>query len=363
MDGLKDIFEASPRLRGELEEVRLLATGGMSQIFRAKQPALDRFVVIKKLKAELAGSAETKERFRREAKALASVLHQNIAHVYDYIQSDTDAYILMEYIDGVDLSTVIKKIGHLPEDVAASVLLLVARGVSYMHSHHLIHRDIKPSNIRLTSRGSVKLMDFGIVMDVDKESLTRPGMMVGSPQYLSPEQVLGDPITVNADLFLLGICLYEMLTGVRPFKDEQGETVFQRIREVKYIPVKQMQPGVSKKLAAIVDQCLQKDPEKRFKNVGSLMTALENYLGPVRASRGEEMILKYLDQEALLTPTAGYSDSLVEMKSNPTLKIAILSILLLAVFAAGFFIGKSRNPSVPETNGYPQAKTSAPSKR
>lgn len=356
MEDIKDILELSPRFRGELEDVRLVATGGMAQIFRARQPALDRFVVIKKLKVELAASPETKQRFHREAKALASVLHQNIAHVYDFIQTDTDAYILMEYIDGVDLSTVIKKLGHLPEMVAACILLLVAKGVSYMHSNHLIHRDIKPSNIRLTSRGSVKLMDFGIVMDVDKESLTRPGMMVGSPQYLSPEQVLGDPITPSADLFLLGICLYEMLTGVRPFKDEQGETVFQRIREVKYVPVRDMQPGVSKKIAEIVDKCLQKRPENRFKDLKELISALESAVGGSRSSHAEDFILKYLDDEALLTPTMSYSDLPEVKKSANSLKVLLIVVLCLSFLAIGYLIGKKAQTVAPESNGYPLPK-------
>ncbi len=355
MDEVKNILELSPKFRGELEEIRLVATGGMAQIFRARQPALDRFVVIKKLKVELSASPETRERFHREAKALASVLHQNIAHVYDFIQTDNEAYILMEYIDGVDLSTVIKKLGHLPEMVAGCILLLVSKGVSYMHSNHLIHRDIKPSNIRLTSRGSVKLMDFGIVMDVDKESLTRPGMMVGSPQYLSPEQVLGDPITTSADLFLLGICLYEMLTGVRPFKEEQGATVFQRIREVKYVPVREMQPGVSKKMAEIVEKLLQKRPENRFKDLKELINALESVLGGSRSSHAEDLILKYLDDEALLTPTMSYSDLPTVKSANHSLKVVSVILLCLFVFSVGYFLGK-RNPTAPENTGYPSPK-------
>src|SRR5690606_26688517 len=162
------------------------------------QVSLDRYIVIKKLKDEMLTNSETMERFRREAKALASVLHQNVAHVYDYVENGLESYILMEYIEGIDVSSLVAKVGHVPGDIAACILLGVARGVSYIHAHHLIHRDIKPSNIRLTPRGEVKLMDFGIVMDIDNQGLTRPGLMVGSPSYLSPEQVLGDSITPKA---------------------------------------------------------------------------------------------------------------------------------------------------------------------
>src|SRR5690606_33721280 len=149
----------------------------------------------KKLKEELRDNPEILERFRREALSLATVLHQNVAHVYDLVETDGEPYLLVEYIEGIDLSTIIEKVGNLPPDIAIATLLGVAKGVSYIHNHNLIHRDIKPSNIRITTRGEVKLMDFGIVMVIENESLTRPGTMVGSPSYLSPEQVLGENIT------------------------------------------------------------------------------------------------------------------------------------------------------------------------
>jgi len=293
-------------VRGAIDDIKCIAKGGMSYIFRARQPSLGRFIVVKKLKDELTGNPEMMERFKREARALASVLHQNVAHVYDFVEDKAESYIVMEYIEGIDLSTIIEKVGNLPPVLAASLLHGVARGTGFIHAHNLVHRDIKPSNIRITNRGTVKLMDFGIVMDTENQSLTRPGMMVGSPQYLSPEQVLGDPITLRADIFLLGIVLYEMLTGSRPFKDEAGETVFQRIRESKYLPAKVMQPAIPRQLDRIIRRCLQKRPEQRYQNCQELMRELESYLGPEKASHTEDIVLRYLDEEALLTPAVEY---------------------------------------------------------
>ncbi len=290
-------------LRGSLEDIKIIATGGMSQIFRARQPGLDRYIAVKKLKEELLGNGEARERFRREARALASVLHQNIAHVYDFVEGTRESYILMEFIDGVDLSTVIAKVGHLPPQLAALILHGVAKGVSYIHTHRLIHRDIKPHNIRLNTRGEVKLMDFGIVVDTENESLTRPGMMVGSPSYLSPEQVLGDTITPKADIFLLGICFYEMLTGTKPFREQGGETVFQRIREVRYTPARDAQHGIPAVLDRVIERCLEKEPSRRYDSVKNLILDLEEYLGPQLSAHGENNILKFLDDEALLTPS------------------------------------------------------------
>lgn len=329
---------AHASLRGMLEDVRLIATGGMSQIFRARQPALDRFVVVKKLKDELIQNPETAERFRREAKALASVLHQNIAHVYDFVETPRESYLLMEYIDGLDLSTAIQKVGNLPPEVAAAILLGVAKGLSYIHAHGLVHRDVKPSNIRLTSRGEVKLMDFGIVLELDNTTLTRPGMMVGSPSYLSPEQVLGDELTPRADLFLLGICLYEMLTGSRPFRDEEGETIFQRIREAKYLPLKKMSSRVPAALERIVRICLQKNPALRFESTKDLIQELEAYLGPTRASRPEETILPYLEGEALVVSSIPLPDPSTRKKAR-ALGPIIRGGLLVAMLGVAFFCG------------------------
>ncbi len=293
-------------LRVQLDEIECIARGGMSHIYRARQPSLDRYVVVKQLKDELFSNPDMLERFRREARALASVLHQNVAHVYDFVESGNQSYILMEYIDGVDLSFLLSKLGQLPFDIAAAVLLGIARGVSYIHAHNLIHRDIKPANVRLTTRGGVKLMDFGIVMNLDRENLTRPGLMVGSPSYLSPEQVIGDPITTRADVFLLGIVLYEMLVGTRPFKEEGAQTVFQAIREANYVPLNQMRRSVPKGLDRIVRKCLQKDPSNRFDSVKSLINELETYLGGYLSSHIEDLVLGFLDREAILSPSISY---------------------------------------------------------
>jgi serine/threonine-protein kinase len=292
--------EIGAHLRGRLEQIKLIATGGMAHVFRAYQPSLARYIVVKRLKDDLMKSEETVERFRREARALASVLHQNIAHVYDFIEAPGEAFILMEHIEGVDLSTVIEKLGNIPPAVAAAVLLGVARGLYHIHANNLIHRDIKPSNIRLTSRGGVKLMDFGIILQIEDTSLTRPGMMVGSPSYLSPEQVLGDVITPQSDLFLLGITFYEMLTGSRPFKAEGGNTVFQSIREASFIPARQMNRKVPAALDRVVNRCLKQDPNARFDGTRELIAALENFLGAEISSRPDDVILKFLDDEVLV---------------------------------------------------------------
>lgn len=293
-------------LRGELKNIKLIGKGGMSHVFRAWQPSLERFVVLKRLRDELIQNEETAERFRREARALAAVLHQNIAHVYDYVEKPGQAFILMEYIEGKDLSAIIDKTESIDPEIAAAILLEVAKGLAYIHERGLIHRDVKPSNIRITNRGEVKLMDFGIVLQVENTSLTRPGVMVGSPSYLSPEQILGDKVSHTADIFLLGIVLYEMLTGVRPFKEEGGESIFQRIREVRYVQIRKMQPAVPRALEAIVEKCLRKDPKRRYGRVESLIADLEEFLGPEKSAKPQKAILQYLDLQGVIEPAVAF---------------------------------------------------------
>jgi|694.fasta_scaffold60002_5 serine/threonine protein kinase len=327
-------------VHGGLDQIHQVASGGMAIVFKAKQPKLDRFVAVKSLKPALLQNSETRERFRREAKALASVLHQNIAHVYDFSESEDEALIFMEYIDGIDLSQVIQKVGAIPPDIAAAILLGLARGVSYIHDRHLIHRDIKPSNIRLTTRGEVKLMDFGIVMDTENHSLTRPGMMVGSPSYLSPEQVLGDPLNSQSDIFLLGICLYEMMTGTRPFKEEGSKTIFQRIRDCEFVPAQQMNSSIPRRLNQMIDRCLERDPRDRYSSAREIVQELENFLGTTKSSHTQDLILKFFDEESLLTPAIPFSENLKSKKGwNERLSftsVVIGTVLLICGVGIGF---------------------------
>lgn len=332
-------------VRGELKNIKMIGKGGMSLVFRAWQESLERFVVIKRLKDELIANPETAERFRREARALASVLHQNIAHVYDYIEKPGEAFILMEYIEGMDLSAIIEKAGHLPADVAACVLLEVSKGLAYIHERGLIHRDVKPSNIRITNRGEVKLMDFGIVLQVENTSLTRPGVMVGSPSYLSPEQILGDQVTDRADIFLLGIVCYEMLTGTRPFKEERGASIFQRIRESRYVQLRQMEPTVPRSLERIVDKCLRREPKRRYSKADSLIADLEEFLGPEVASNPQKHIVRFLEDQGVMQMAVSsdkYSDNETGNRRWWSRWKALAVVFTIAVaFGLGIFCAKT----------------------
>lgn len=272
------IFEQLAGLSEEYDQIQKMAVGGMAEVYRARQRSLDRPVAIKRIRPDLRDSKDIRERFKREARAAANLLHQNLAHVYDYREIDPEAYIIMEYIDGFDASDVIHRSAPLSVDVALGIASKVLLGLSYIHSHGMVHRDLKPENIRITTRGDVKIMDFGIAYDPSESNLTQPGVLIGSPHYLAPEQIQGGRIDTRVDIFAFGITFYEMLAGKRPFTETDTETVFARIIKGEYIPLEQVRKDISPFLIRMIDDCLQSVPSKRANSAKQLSEALQSFI-------------------------------------------------------------------------------------
>ncbi len=254
-----------------------LGSGGMAVVYKAVQPALDRIVAIKELRAEYVHDKQIATRFEREATSLATLQHGNIVHVYDFLKDLESAYIVMEYVDGIDLFDVLAETDKVPPDIAALVASGVAEGLEYAHYRGIVHRDIKPSNILISKRGEVKIMDFGIARDPGKSELTQVGLAVGTPAYMAPEQIRGDTIDFRTDVFALGICLYEMLSGKKPWPEEEGRSVTVKVLDEPYVPLERVAPGVPGELSRIVARCLAKDAGQRFETTYELRSALELY--------------------------------------------------------------------------------------
>jgi serine/threonine protein kinase len=260
------------------DQLNPVAIGGMAEIYRARQVALDRPVAIKRMKPEYRANRDLVERFRREAKSSGNLLHHNLAHVYDFIKSDNEYFIVMEWIDGLDLAELIEKRGPLPFDVAAMIAIKILNGLAVVHSHGMVHRDIKPDNIRVTNRGEVKVMDFGIALDPSEQNLTMPGTLIGSPHYLSPEQIIGEKVDGRADLFSFGITFYEMLTAKRPFFETEKESVYSRIKKGEFIAPENLRPGVPAIFKKIISDCLEIKSSKRPASVLPIIQSLTQYL-------------------------------------------------------------------------------------
>nr|WP_167548702.1 serine/threonine-protein kinase [Corallococcus exiguus] len=298
--------EKSERIRhrkiGACRVLGELGRGGMALVYRGLHELLQREVAIKELLPEGQRDQEALSRFRREALALAAFRHQNIVTLYDLVDKNDSLFMVMEYVDGPTLHGLIKD-GPLPPDVAAVIGARIASALDHAHFRRIIHRDLKPANVMLTKSGEVKLMDFGIAKDVSLEALTQQGMAVGTPSYMSPEQVTGAPIDARTDIFSLGVLLYEALSGTRPFVGKTAGEVFARIRDGKFTPLQKVAPNVPPPLARIVKRALSVKPEARFPDAAAMRRELDLFLAhEVRVSH-PALLVAFLRYREKLTET------------------------------------------------------------
>ena len=265
-------------LGGRYRLVELLGQGGMATIYRARDAQLDRDVAVKLLRPEFGRDPDFLARFRDEAKAAASLSHPNIVAVFDFGEEQSDPYIVMELIDGQDLSSILRENGALPPRQAARVSAEVAKALQAAHVRGIVHRDVKPSNILVGRDGRVKVADFGIARALDDSQLTLPGVTMGSVHYFSPEQAKGESATQASDIYSLGIVLYESLTGQRPFSGDGAAAVaLARLTTTPPRP-SAIRPGVPAALDQVVQRAMALDPAARYASAASMASALEGWL-------------------------------------------------------------------------------------
>ncbi len=259
----------------------LLGTGGMAEVFEGRDRLLARRVAVKVLLAHYARDPSFLIRFKREAQAAASLSHPNIVAVYDTGQDGDTSFIVMEYVEGRTLREVLRE-GVLLAERACEIGVEVCAALGAAHARGLIHRDIKPGNVMLTVDGAVKVMDFGIARAVVGESITQTSAVVGTAQYLSPEQAQGLPVDFRSDLYSLGCCLYEMVTGVVPFSGSTPVAIaYRHVREAPVAP-RRVNPDVPVALERVVLKAMAKHPDDRYQTAA----AMGEDLGRVLAGRG-----------------------------------------------------------------------------
>lgn len=286
---------------GPYEIVAQIGAGGMAVVYKAEQPALNRLVAIKELRTELAQDPAIIKRFEREAMAMAALGHQNIVHVYDFISRGKSMYIAMEHVEGIDLYTLLHRTDRLPSDIAAIIALQAARALEYAHYRGVVHRDFKPSNLMITKEGDVKLMDFGIARDESQEDLTLPGQALGTPAYMSPEQIMGEKIDYRSDIFSFGIVLYQMLTGQKPFVEDETIGVMHMIINKPYERPRKIYPDIPWRLQRIVKRCLMKRPEDRYASTEALRAELEAYVSKRVRINPSGRLLIYMRHKDLIS--------------------------------------------------------------
>jgi serine/threonine-protein kinase len=273
----------------------------MAVVYKGIQESLQRTVAIKALKTSVSLDEQLVTRFEREATSIASFQHENIITVYDFFREQGALFIIMEYVEGIDLYDLLDRRGSLPDDITAVVSLQVARALDYAHFRGVIHRDVKPANMILSKLGTVKLTDFGIAR-VEASELTQAGVGLGTPAYMSPEQIVGDKLDQRSDIFSLGIVMYQMLTGKKPFVEDDERSAMQKIRNDTPPTPRQLNPKMDKELDRIVQRCMQKLPEDRYGSTQELVIALEQYLAVTVNQNYRARLLMFLREEGIVTP-------------------------------------------------------------
>lgn len=263
-------------LQGRYEIIEKIGSGGMSNVFRAKDLKLGRMVAIKVLKDEFCTDLNFVEKFKREAQAAASLLGENIVNIYDVVDEGRYHFIVMELVDGITLKEYIRIKGKLDITEGVSIAIQVARALKTAHAQHIVHRDIKPQNILITDDSKVKVADFGIARAVSEQTVNANA--IGSVHYISPEQARGGRCDARSDIYSLGITMYEMFTGRVPFTGESTVAVALAHLEQDMTPPSVYNNKISPNLERIILKCTKKDPANRYQNITELLDDLENVL-------------------------------------------------------------------------------------
>ena len=312
--------------RFRLEEK--IGSGGMSTVYRAFDETLERWVAIKVLHADMSQDEAQLERFRREARAAARLSHPHVVTVIDAGEDDGRPFIVFEYVEGETLKDRIRRHGRLPVAEAIAYAIEIGRGLMAAHAERIVHRDVKPQNVLIDPEGRAKVTDFGIARSLELDGLTAAGRVLGTTDYVAPEQAIGEGATEQSDLYSLGICLWEMLVGDVPFKGEnQVAVAMQHVRDP--LPdVTRFRPEVSAIVASVVDRATRKELKNRYLSVEEMVHDLEQALA-IEARRGAD-----LGDEAttVLRALPGETADWVPLSiRNPRRIIAVAAIALVVV--------------------------------
>lgn len=351
---------------GDYRITAFLGAGGMGEVYQGVHVKLGRCAAIKVL-SRVAPNPSLTTRFFNEARVQSSIQHPNIAALYDFQEIGGRLFIFMEFVDGESLEDLIKRRAFTVED-ALKTFQSICEAVAFIHERGIIHRDIKSPNIKLTSGGTVKLLDFGIAKDAASENLTKVGGIIGTPRYLAPEQLLGEPANCQTDIWALGILLYEMLTGVEPFDSDSILTLYRQIKDARFEKPERLNSAVTKKASEIVSRCLTVNTAERYQTADELARDVRNALGGEKLSssggRQSRFLRKNVASAGGKTGDAEFGDadsnrmssdySTPQPRKSPFAAVAansILGVLLLfALVAVGIWAMNGSGGESPKNN-------------
>ena len=338
------------RLDGRYEIHELIGQGGMAYVYRAYDRIENRWVAIKILREELSDNSDFLRRFRNESKAIAVLSHPNIVKVYDVSFGDRIQYIVMEYVDGITLKQYIEQQGEIKWREALYFTVQILQALQHAHERGIIHRDIKPQNIMLLEDGSIKVMDFGIARFTQAETQTMTDKAIGSVHYIAPEQARGGHINDKADIYSVGVMLYEMLTGQLPFVADNAVSVAIMQMQAEPTPPTRINPSIPKGLEEITMHAMEKNPAQRFPSAADMLEDIERF------RRNPEMVFNYGDQVdhayargTSIYDTAGsrqqdyndnyeYEEEYVRSKTGAKVSMVVTGIVA-AVVVVGLVVG------------------------
>jgi serine/threonine protein kinase/tetratricopeptide (TPR) repeat protein len=272
---LVQLFPPGTLLGGRYEIIRVLGEGGMGAVYQARDRELDRLIALKVIRPELAGNPAILQRFKQELILARHVTHRNVVRIYDLGEADGIKFITMEYVDGEDLRSLLKVHGKLSPKEAVHIVEQVCRALEAAHAEGVIHRDLKPQNIMRDKQGRIVVMDFGLARSLEANGMTQSGALVGTLEYMSPEQALGAELDQRSDLFAVGLIFYELLTGKVPYKADTALASLMKRTQERAIPVSQIDSTVPKALSKLVSRCLERDPSARYQHASEILKQLQ----------------------------------------------------------------------------------------
>jgi eukaryotic-like serine/threonine-protein kinase len=317
-----------------------LGSGGMSTVYLARDETLERFVAVKVLHGEISDQADQLERFHREATTVAQLSHPNVVAVIDAGEDGGRRYIVFEHVEGETLKQRIDRLGRLPVDEAVAYAIEIGRGLAAAHGRRLVHRDVKPQNVLIDADGRAKVTDFGIARSLEADGLTKTGRVLGTTDYVSPEQAMGHQVDARSDVYALGVLLYEMLTGRVPFEAETLVGVAMKHVNEPMPNVQKRRPDVSSALAAVIERATAKDPKRRYQNMAAMLadleTALEVEVARAGGSTGEATaVIDSVPRRRRLLPGRKVSVA----------GIAIVALAAIVAIVIAFVTGEDESPN------------------
>ncbi len=314
--------------------ISTIATGSTAVLYKAIQTSLDRPVVIKKLHAHLTSDPNFTRRFELEAKAAASLDHENIVRIIDSGSSYDNYYIIMEYIDGISLKEVLEKTGALNEDAALLIAHEICMGLDHAHQRGIVHRDIKPANIMITREGQVKITDFGLAkLRLSQVQQTTADTLLGTPLYMSPEQAIGETVDGRSDIFSLGSICYEMLTAVHPFSGNNYAAVIQNIVNGSVPAPSKRNVEINSEAETIIMKALQREPGKRFRTALEMARAIESHIGQDTVLGGRHRLSRLVSSRSCIDPGRTESSMIKRPRRHMIFPLAATLLLITAAVA------------------------------